>query len=200
MKKILFKLGNLLLPLGELALGVLLLIDPMRFTSGIIVMIGVFLLFAGVAHVLHYFRLSPEEAAIEQCLSRGLLEVAGGLFCIMRANWFLVTFPLLTVLYGLLTLFTGAAKIQWAVDLLRIRAPKWFWAAISAAVTLTCSAVILYNPFGAAAVLWMFIALALIVEAVFDVLAAFYAREERQAPPEPSMDIVEALPLDEDEQ
>lgn len=172
------KMGKLVLALCELALGVLLLIEPVSFTTAIITVLGVLLLLAGVVSILRYFKTEPKEAALEQNLTRGLLEAIAGLFCILNSEWFIVTFPMLTVLYGVVTLITGVSKLQWSVDLLRMKAEKWFWAAISSAVTLICSVVILCNPFTSTAMLWMFIAITLIVEAIFDVLVVIFAKEE----------------------
>lgn len=170
------KFSKLIMALCELVMGIVLLINPVGFTTAIITILGVLLLFAGLISVLRYFKTAPEVAAQSEVLTQGLLEIIAGLFCIFKSNWFMVTFPLLTVLYGVITLVAGISKIQWTVDLVRTKAEKWFWAAISAAVTLVCSAVILVNPFSTTAILWTFIAVTLIVEAVFDVIVAVFAK------------------------
>lgn len=170
------RFSKLILALCELVMGVVLLINPVGFTTAIITILGILLLVAGIVSVLRYFKLEPEVAAQGEAMTQGLLEVIAGLFCILKSDWFIVTFPLLTVLYGVITMVTGIAKIQWTVDLARAKAAKWFWAAISAVVTLICSAVILRNPFSSTAVLWTFIAVTLIVEAVFDVIVAIFAK------------------------
>ena len=94
-----------------------------------------------------------------------------------RSNWFIVTFPLLTVIYGVLTLLGGINKIQWAIDMLRAKQKYWFVAIISAVLTLVFSALILANPFASTAVLWTFIAVTLIVEAVIDIVAFILGRK-----------------------
>lgn len=170
------KFSKLIMALCELVMGVVLLIDPLGFTTAIITILGVLLLFVGLVSVIRYLKTDAGVAAQGEVLTQGLLEVIAGLFCIFRSNWFIVTFPLLTVLYGVITLVAGISKIQWTVDLVRTKADKWFWAAISAVVTLACSAVILRNPFSSTAVLWTFIAVTLIVEAVFDVLTVIFAK------------------------
>lgn len=172
------KISKLLLALCELAIGVVLLINPEGFSEIIIKGIGAALMVFGIISIVRYFKETPEAAAQEQTLTVGLLEVLFGLFCLLKSDWFLVTFPLLTVLYGVITLIIGVAKIQWAADLLREKAGKWFLAAISAAVSVVCSIIILCNPFASAAVLWTFIAVSLILEAVFDTIGAFFAKEE----------------------
>lgn len=172
------KIGKLIIALCELAIGIVLFINPVRFTTAIIVVLGVLVSIAGIISVLRYFKDTPAEAAHGKDLTQGLLEVIAGLFCVFKSNWFIVTFPLLTVLYGVITLIGGISKVQWTVDLIRMKAGKWFWAAISAAITLVCSAIILSNPFTSTAVLWTFIAVTLIVEAVVDVLVVIFAKND----------------------
>lgn len=172
------RVGKLILALCELVLGIVLLINPVKFTTMIIFVAGMLLLISGLFSILRYFKAAPVEAALGQDLTQGLLGVIAGLFCIFKSEWFIVTFPLLTVLYGIITLITGISKIQWTVDLIRTRAKKWFLAAISAVITLVCSALILGNPFTSTVVLWTFIAVTLIIEAVFDVIVALFVKED----------------------
>lgn len=172
------RVGKLILALCELVLGIVLLINPVKFTTMIIFVAGMLLLVSGLFSILRYFKAAPVEAALGQDLTQGLLGMIAGLFCIFKSEWFIVTFPLLTVLYGIITLITGISKIQWTVDLIRTRAKKWFLAAISAVITLVCSALILGNPFTSTVVLWTFIAVTLIIEAVFDVIVALFVKED----------------------
>ena len=195
------RFGKFILALCELVMGVVLLINPVGFTTAVITIFGILLLVAGIVSALRYFRMDPEVAAQGEMLTQGLLEVIAGLFCILRSDWFIVTFPLLTVLYGVITMVTGIAKIQWTVDLVRAKAAKWFWAAISAVVTLVCSAVILCNPFTSTAVLWTFIAVTLIVEAVFDVIVVIFAKRgsEQSVPYAPEVQPTQAVQEDGEE-
>lgn len=78
------------------------------------------------------------------------------------------TFPVLTMIYGIVVLIAGLGKIQVATDMFRMKRKKWFLPAISAAVSIICAAVILGNPFSTTIVLWMFTGISLIIEAVFD--------------------------------
>ena len=71
MKKILQKFGSIILALGEVLVGVLLLIDPAGFTVGIIAGVGMLLTALGVFLVLAYFKADPEEAAMGQNLMKG---------------------------------------------------------------------------------------------------------------------------------
>ena len=162
--------GGMVVCLCELLVGILLLIDPVGFTSAILMGAGVVLVAMGVVEVVKYFRADAREAALSQTLVKGILAVLGGGFCLFRTEWFFVTFPVLAMFYGAAILVTGISKIQLAMDLFRRGNKQWFWAAINAAVTIVCAVVVLRNPFASTAVLWMFTGISLIAEAVLDVV------------------------------
>ena len=170
--------GGVLGSVCEIVVGILLLVNPTGFTAGIIIALGVLLAVLGVLGIVRYFRTEPVRAALEQQLIRGLLMLLLGLFCIFNARWFIATFPILTILYGIGTLIAGIAKVQWTIDRIRLKMRRWFWTAISAVLTIACAVVILCNPFSSTAVLWIFIAVILIVEAVIDIIAAIFTKEE----------------------
>lgn len=181
MKNKSIRVGSILLSLCEIIVGILLLINPVGFTVGIITFLGAVLLIAGAVSVVQYFRAAPEEAARGRSLTIGLLEIALGLFCVLRSGWFLAAFPVFTMVYGAITLVTGIAKIQWTVDMIRSKKAKWWWGAIDAALTVICAAIILCNPFTSTTVIWLFVAISLIVEAVADVVVALFAKDKKEA-------------------
>lgn len=80
---------------------------------------------------------------------------------------------MLTLLYGVALLLTGFAKVQWSVDMYRLKKGRWAPAAISAVITLVCSAVIISNPCPSAGILWLFTGIALTAEAIFDIVILF---------------------------
>ena len=168
---------NLLMCFAELLVGILLLINPIGFTSGIIITLGIILALNGLHCCIRYFREDPEEAAEQGSLVKGLIFLITGLFCAFKSEWFFATFPVLTVIYGVVTLMTGIRKIQWAFDMLRQKQKYWFVEVISAVLTIICAILILTNPFTSTAFLWTFIGVSMIVEAVVDVIAFFLGRK-----------------------
>ena len=112
--------------------------------------------------------------------------VAAGAFCAFRSYWFILTFPVLSVIYGVSILIAGLGKIQWTFDMLRMKRKKWFLAAISAAISIVCAILVLNNPFTTSAILWMFIGISLIVEAVFDAVSQIVntLKEKPALPPD----------------
>lgn len=170
--------SSILTCIVEVVIGVLLLIKPMGFTSAIIVVVGVILLVSGVIDIVQYFRAGAVEAAVGQGLAKGLLEVLAGLFCVLNYEWFIVTFPVLTILYGVANLITGLFKTQFTADVIRMKG-KWGWPAISAVVTLALAVIILLNPFSSTAALWIFTAVTLIIEAVVDLVSIIFSNRNR---------------------
>ena len=165
--------------IAELIIGILLLVNPIGFTSGIIIAFGIVLMIMGIHKTVKYFRTEPEEAAVSQILVKGLLMLMAGAFCAFNSHWFIATFPVLTLVYGVVILITGITKVQWTIDIIRMKRSKWFWAAISAAISIVCGVVIITSPFSTTAVLWMFIGISLIVEAVFDMIGSIFGNRER---------------------
>lgn len=180
MKSIRRNINGMLLCIFEILVGILLLIDPVGFSSFIIIALGILLIFAGTGSIISYFRMEPEEAALSQKMLKGLLFLVAGLFCAAKSKWFIFTFPLLTIVYGVGILIAGLAKIQWAVNLLRMKREKWFLPAISALVSLLCAMLIFANPFSATEALWIFTGVSLIGEAVFDIISLLLGGRKKE--------------------
>lgn len=173
-------LGGVAMSLAELIVGILLLVNPIGFTSGIIVTFGVVMMLWGIGSIIRYFCTTPEEAAVGQLLAKGLMTLLVGAFCTFHSHWFIATFPVLTLVYGVVIFLTGLKKLQWMVDSIRLKRSRWFLAGISAAISIICGLVIITNPFSTTAVLWMFTGISLIVEAIFDMIGAIFGNRERE--------------------
>ena len=59
----------------------MLLINPIGFTSAIIVAFGIVLLAVGILSIVKYFRQEPKEAMAGKCLTKGLIALLCGCFC-----------------------------------------------------------------------------------------------------------------------
>lgn len=165
------KWGILMICLFEILVGILLLINPVRFTTGIIFGAGVLLLLGGAYSILRYFLVNPELAAQKQLMFRGLLCLMAGLVCTTQYEWFLTAFPLLTVLYAGWMLILAASKLQLMADQKRKGAARWYMPGISALAAAVLASVILLNPFGAVNAVWTFAGISLIAEAALDLAA-----------------------------
>ena len=179
MKTIRENMGGIITCFIEVLVGILLLVDPMGFTAGIIIALGALLMLAGIVRVIRYFRIDAGQAALEQSLALGLVYIIAGLFCVLNYKWFIVTFPVLTVLYGIVNLVSGLFKLQFTVDAIRMKA-RWGWTAFGAAVTLVFAVTILLNPFSSTIFLWTFTAVTLIIEAALDLLSIILVSRQKK--------------------
>jgi len=171
-------IGNIILLLCEIVVGVLLLIQPEKFTSLIIILAGIALVIAGAVQIVRYFRSKPSAGIASQGLTAGLLEVILGAFCALQYKWFLAAFPILTVLYGIVMLVLGVGKIEIAVNFARLKNSHWLWCGLASLLTVVCALVILWNPFASTVALWIFAGVSLIVEAVLDLVALLFSGKE----------------------
>ncbi len=177
MSKVDRNMGNVLACIVEIIIGILLLINPVGFTAGIIMTLGITLAVIGISNIIGYFRAAPEEAAQGNGLVKGLLLVGGTFVCLFKTQWLIAAFPLITVFYGIIILITGINKLQCAIDLLRLKEKHWYVALIGAALSVVFAVVILMNPFTSTGVLWTFIAISLIVEAIMDILTFIFGKK-----------------------
>ncbi len=171
----------ILVCLLEILIGILLLVNPVGFTSGIIIVLGVALVVGGVFSIIGYFRDDPVQASLKGALVKGLAMLLAGIFLILRPSWIISTFPLLTMLYGVVILLGGLYKVQWFADALRMKTGRWFIHLLNAAVSIICALVILANPFATTVVLWKFIGISLIIEAILDFIVLIFARRGSRA-------------------
>ena len=170
------KLSTAVLCAIELAVGILLFADPVMFTKGIIIALGAVLIIVGIVLAINYFRTEANEASMKQTLTKGIIAIILGVFCILRRDWFIDVFPVLTVLYGVVVLISGVIKLQWTVDAARLGRSKWYWLAVASGLTIVFALIILFNPFKTTTVMWKFIAITLIIQAVLDAAAAILNR------------------------
>ena len=166
--------GGMIAGALEIIIGVLLLIDPVGFTTGIVVAIGAILTVAGLVNVIRYFR-SPAQMYGDWMLGRGLLMVLGGLFCMVNSGWILAVLPALFTVYGIIMLVAGVMKLQHVVDLKRMGHPKWYAAGIAARAYVLIAVIIPMNPFGATVMVWQFIGISMIVSAALDMASLIIA-------------------------
>lgn len=97
-----------------------------------------------------------------------------------QREWIITTFPLLTVVYGVVILLTGIMRIQWAADMLRMKKEQWYMAGAGAAVSVVLAIIILLKPFKSTIVLWRFVAVSLIIGAVIDLVILVFINQVKE--------------------
>lgn len=164
--------------LFEFVIGILLLINPEGFTKGIITAFGIALIIVSIICIIKYFKNEVQTASDKQYMLKGLLTLTGGGFCIIKSDWFILTFPAITIIYGIAVLIMALSKLQLTADLLRLNNKKWYLAIISAAISLLCAVIILNSPFATTKFLWIFTGISLIAESVLDIATYVICKKE----------------------
>lgn len=172
MKALKENFSTILIGIAELVVGVLLFIDPQKFTDGIIITLGLALNVLGVLAIIKYFRSKPEEAALGQQLFKGLMCISVGLFCVLNFSWFTKYSEIMSLIYGAALFLIGLSKIQWATDIIRLKKGSCLYPTLGAALSIILGIIIIANPFGEG--LTTFTAIALIAGGAYDFFSLIY--------------------------
>ncbi len=191
MKRVLDRFGGVITALCELGVGIFLFIDHDRFSETIITVLGVVIAAMGIFEILGYFRMTPEEGTESMGMTKGLLGVLAGFFCVFRAEWFTNTFPVMTVVYGVAMVVLGVRKLAETVDMLRLKNSSWTWKLAGGLVTAICAVVTLKRPLDGDA-MWIFIGVALVVEGVIDIITLVMSAVLRKKKSSSDEEIVES--------
>ena len=173
MNQIKANLPAFILFLLEAAVGVLLLVNPIGFTSAIIRAIGIGMAVGGAIWSIKYFRTPVREAAASGMLFFGIVSMLLGLFLITRTEWLITTLTILVAIYAVMILVLGLLKLQWTVDLIRMKRDKWGVSGISALIAVIFGILILVNPFKSTEIIWKLAGAALLAQSVFDIISLF---------------------------
>ena len=167
--------GGIIASALEIVIGILLLINPEAFTMGIVIVLGVILCLMGIWNIVRYFRRPVQVLGSDWALSRGVLMILVGAFCMFKSQWLLAALPALFTLYGVMLLISGIVKLQRMADLKRLRHPRWYMPGLSALLYIILAVIILLNPFSTAMVIWIFVGVSMIVSAVLDIITLIVA-------------------------
>lgn len=126
-------------------LGACLLFIPKLSLADVSKALGLLCVIAGVFEVLWYFirksYLYPERFGFAVGMSFLLL----GLFALVRTDEFTKAFA---QILALVMLFDGVVKMQFSMDLLRMKNTQWWMALVLSMLMAGLAMIILLNPFG----------------------------------------------------
>ena len=102
---------------------------------------------------------------------QGAVLIAGGIFIFIKPE-FLAGF--IVTIIGIIMLADGVLKIQYAVDLLRIKGQGWWIILLTAIIMAVAGIVVLFNPFASAVALMTFAGIFLIADGIADIVSLLY--------------------------
>ena len=159
----------------ELVIGILIFVDFAKFTSSIILVLGIILCVLALRCLFLYFRADAKTAVLGNQFLFGTLLLTAGVYCAVWSDNFTQTVPVLSI-YGMGILLTGMIKLQETMNKLRLKYERWYISGISALLALVFSGIILWNPFSDESALWIFIGITLVVEALLDLCSVLFSR------------------------
>ena len=156
----------------ELLFGILLLIDPEGLTKTLIIIFGIILMIIGIIYLIRYFvdrknNLDPSAFTIVFAI----ISIILGIICTFLTNVVMGIFPVLAVVYGIFLIISGIYKLKIFFDVRRMNLPVSFFTVCSAVISIILGVLIIIHPFDAVMTVWIFTGIALIVEAIIDIIA-----------------------------
>ena len=125
----------------------------------------------GITRLAGYFRTSRFNIFGSYGLVQGAVLIAGGIFIFIKPE-FLAGF--IVTIIGIIMLADGVLKIQYAVDLLRIKGQGWWIILLTAIIMAAAGIVVLFNPFASAVALMTFAGIFLIADGIADIVSLLY--------------------------
>ena len=104
----------------------------------------------------------------------GILLLVIGFFILFFPHFILSFLPLTL---GILLFFAGLTKIPFAIDAFQMKSPARIPFLLSTITPLLLGGIMLMNPFGVTRLVIRFFGLSLIINAVLELMAAFFNRK-----------------------
>ena len=185
MKALRNNLPVILFILFELAVGVLLLVNPDDFTKAVIICFGVVLIVIGAIYLIRVLR-DKSEGISGLTMTISLASLIIGAVCLIFPSFVIGLFALINIFYGAMLIISGIYKIKSYSDARKAGVKLPFVSLLSALLSVVLGVLIIINPFDATKIPWIFIGVSLIFEAALDCVAVIlnFDTEDRKRLPE----------------
>lgn len=157
--------------LALILLGVLFVIFPESSGTIICYVTGAVLCIWGIVQLISYFAADNAVAFGSFGLVQGAALAIIGIGILIRPEFLK---SVLTLAFGLIVVTDAVLKLQYAIDLMRIKASGWLAVLIMAIAMLVLGVIVVLNPFATAAVLTIFVGIVLIVDGISDLATTVY--------------------------
>lgn len=162
------KIELIIISIALFVLGLFLVIFPEVSQIIICKAVGIALCVWGVLRLLTYFRMAKEEVFGSFGLVQGISLLAFGIFFVMRPEAIAMFFG--TAL-AIIIIIDGILKLQYGIEFYHMQVANWWIQAVIAALMVIMGVIALFNPFGSAAALMIFVGIVLMVEGASDFIS-----------------------------
>lgn len=158
-----------------LIVGLVILIWPEVANRALAYTLSSLVALLGLVRTFFYFKRHESASPFSfGGLTLGLTLMAIGVFLLFEPE---VLIGILPVLLGALLIFSGFGSLQTAVSLMGLKIQKWYVPLIFSVLALACGFVSLFNPFGTAKILMIFLGIAIAGEGVLMLVSMYLFRK-----------------------
>lgn len=155
--------------------GILFVVYPDTSANMIAYVLGTALCVWGVVVMIAYFMSDRFYAFSSYGLVQGIALLAVGI--VILANPAALT-NIITGVFGVAMIVDGALKLQYAVDLARVRSERWWVVLIVALVIIIIGAVIVIDPIDVRRAATIFAGVWMILDGISDIVCVVYISKE----------------------
>ena len=147
--------------------GLLFVIFPDTTQKTICYVIAAMVVILGIIRLIAYFQRDRMAVFTSYDLVIGAVLLIIGIYIFVKPD---VLAAVIFVVIGISMIADGFLKIQYAVDLLRIKGQGWWCLLILALLTIAAGIAVVIDPFTTGRILFMFAGICLIIEGVSDII------------------------------
>lgn len=152
-------------------LGVLLIIWPNQSKNVIFTILGCALCIWGIIKIIMYFREDVQTGLLSQSFSIGAGLLVVGIVVIIFSG---KISGMMAIIFACMLLFGAIYKIQMSFDLKKLKSDNWFIPLFGSLISLVLAVLVFVNLFNAEKVLIIFIGVALIIEAILNMMSVIF--------------------------
>lgn len=160
-----FKRDYIISCAASVLVGAVFLVFPTQSLLYICYIIASVFCLLGVIRLIAYFRKAPSATEYQPNLVLGLLFTGLGVYLFASPDALLNTIP---TLLGVVLIFSGLVKLQNGLDMLRLKAQRWWIMLVLAAISVILGVLAILDPFAAQSALILFIGISLILNGITD--------------------------------
>lgn len=166
-----FKWENLLSALMYVVVGGLLVVFPTSIAKSICYTIAIVVIAIGVVKIISFLLKEEQEGFTRTGLVSGIVFIAIGTFIAIRSKAVISVIPFIL---GILILFSGISKLQYALQLRKYSEDKNHVMMITAVINIVLGILLAFNPFRAARLMLIILGICMIATGLSDMVSAIY--------------------------
>ena len=174
MKALKNSLRLILLFLFEIAVGVMLIVNPQRLTNIIIIVFGIVLMFNGIIGFFKFLADKKKKKTNVLAISTAVIYLALGAVLVFATGFVLSVLKAVAVIYGLILVLCGIFKAQCYFEASKDKAKLSIFVLLGALLTIAFGILVTLNPI-AGLQIWTLTYIVLFAAATLDLIAMAFS-------------------------